>query len=260
MVKIGMLDSGVGGLTIVKAVHQGFPFADIVFVGDNLRAPYGSRSKEELEGFASQLIDFLASQEVDLIVIACNTISALNLDDLADRYNLPIFGIIGPTALLAHQLSSNHRIALIATEKTIESQHYQTLLKDMVPSNLVYDLPTPSFVPLVEGNHMGTSRAGREVGRVLRYFDDKDFDVLILGCTHYPFLAEEIKATIEDHVILVDASMAICQQIDSQIKSTDKTKKGNIHLFTTAEEGQFKDIAQSFLGDCEFELSQIHLD
>ncbi len=257
--KIGMLDSGVGGLTIVKAVQQSFPQLDIVFIGDNARAPYGSRSKIEIQMFSEQLMQFLLEQGVDLIVIACNTISTLHLQDFEDKFNLPVIGIIFPTAKLAYRLSHQKALSLIATERTVNSQVYQRYLQSFGQETKVYELATPRFVPVVEANLMGDKKALDTVQEDLSVLKKHDFDTLILGCTHYPFLIEEIQASLAPHVQVVDASMAIAEELRPYVADEAHGKKGKVELFTTASHKNFQTIADSFFDSQSYQIQQIHL-
>ncbi|MDO5457024.1 MAG: glutamate racemase [Atopococcus tabaci] len=256
---IGVFDSGVGGLTVLKTLTQAYPDVNFYFIGDNQRAPYGSRSIEQLKLFSKELITALVDMDVDLIVTACNTISSLDLKSLEKEAGVPIIGIIEATAQLAHTETSNHQIGLIATEKTIESQCYQRLLKELDENNELTALATPQLVPLVEENKMGTEEALERVKEALAPIKGEAFDTLILGCTHYPFLKDEIKQVLGNQISIVDASMAVSDPIKKYIRPDMQVSDRTIKLFTSGDPLQFEKIATGLLAPLDFEIKKINL-
>lgn len=256
---IGVFDSGVGGLTVLKTLTQAYPDVNFYFIGDNERAPYGSRSVEELELFSKELITALVDMDVDLIVMACNTISSLDLKFLEKEVDIPIIGIIEATSHLADSVTSNRQIGLIATEKTIESQSYQKLLQALDEKNQVTALATPQLVPLVEADKMQTEEALNIVEQALAPLKEESFDTLILGCTHYPFLKDEIEQVLGEDIIIIDASMAVADSIEKYIGPEMQVDDRVIKLYTSGDSLQFEKIAGDLLTHLDFEIEKIDL-
>ena len=189
---IGVFDSGVGGLTVVREIMRNLPDERIVYFGDTARVPYGSKSKNTVIRYSRQIVHFLETQQVKAIVIACNTASALALDTIEKEIDLPIIGVVKPGAQMAVETTQNKRVGVIATESTIQSGLYQQLITEADPAITVYGKPCPLFVPLVENGrvHRGDVVIETVVKEYLTPLKDAGVDTLILGCTHYPFLSD----------------------------------------------------------------------
>src|SRR6476660_5416390 len=207
---IGVFDSGVGGLTVLREILRRSPHESTIYLGDNLRAPYGTRSDDEVRRFSTESLDELADRDVKAIVVACNTSTAVALGDLRRRYDLPILGVVRPGAVTASLTTRNRRVGVIATPATVRSHAYFNAIKDENPAVEVYEHATPAFVPLVEAGRLG----GDEVERIVADGDASgDFvfplpasariDTLLLGCTHYPLLRPVIAAIAGDGVAIV---------------------------------------------------------
>lgn len=220
---IGVFDSGVGGLTVLREILRRSPWESTVYLGDNARAPYGVRSDDEVLAFSRQCLDELASRDVKAIVVACNTSTAVALTDLRRRYDLPILGVIRPGASAAALATRSRRVGVIATPATIRSRAYFNAIKDENPAVEVYEHATPTLVPLVEAG----SLAGDAVVRVVRdalapLLGERDetgefvfplppsaqIDTLLLGCTHYPLLKPVLASIVGERVAIVDSATA----------------------------------------------------
>ena len=185
----GVFDSGVGGLTVAREIMRNLPDERIVYFGDTARVPYGSKSKATVLRYSRQIVRFLKTQKVKAIVVACNTASALALDTIEEEIDLPILGVVRPGASVAVQATHNKKIGVIATESTIHSNLYQTLIQREDPEITVYGKACPLFVPLVEEGWTKDSITVEVAKRYLAELLEKDIDTLIMGCTHYPLLA-----------------------------------------------------------------------
>jgi len=220
---IGVFDSGVGGLTVLREILRRLPHESTIYFGDNARAPYGTRRDEEVLAFSRQCLDELAGRDVKAIVVACNTSTAVALADLRRRYDLPILGVIRPGASAAALATRNRRVGVIGTPATIRSHAYFLAIKDENPAIEVYEHATPALVPLVEAGLL----AGAEVESVVRdalapLVGERDangefvfplpasarIDTLLLGCTHYPLLRPVIQAVAGERVAIVDSATA----------------------------------------------------
>jgi glutamate racemase len=220
---IGVFDSGVGGLTVLREILRRTPAEPTIYLGDNARAPYGVRPDEEVLAFSTQSLDALVERDVKALVVACNTSTAVGLDAFRRRYDLPVLGVIRPGASAAALATRNRRVGVIATPATIRSHAYFTAIKDENPAIEVYEHATPTLVPLVEAGDLRGSVAESAVADALAsLFGERDadgesifprppgatVDTLLLGCTHYPLLRPIIEATVGEHVAIVDSATA----------------------------------------------------
>jgi len=220
---IGVFDSGVGGLTVLREIVRRSPAESTIYLGDNARTPYGVRPDEEVLAFSTQSLDALAVRDVKAIVVACNTSTAVALGALRRRYDLPILGVIRPGASAAALASRNRRVGVIATPATIRSHAYFAAIKDENPAVEVYEHATPALVPLVEAGLLSGPAAETAVAESLApLLGERDasgefifpkpagasIDTLLLGCTHYPLLRSVIAAQVGERVAIVDSATA----------------------------------------------------
>jgi len=220
---IGVFDSGIGGLTVLREIVRRSPAESTVYLGDNARAPYGTRSDAEVLDFSTQSLDLLAERDVKAIVVACNTSTAVALGSLRRRYDLPILGVIRPGASAAALATRNRRGGVIATPATIRSHAYFAAIKDENPAVEVYEHATPALVPLVEAGQLSGEIAVAAVADALApLIGERDangdsifprtagatIDTLLLGCTHYPLLRALIAEQVGDRVAIVDSAIA----------------------------------------------------
>lgn len=191
---IGFFDSGLGGLTSVQELHEMLPNEKVIYFGDTARTPYGSKSQETIKEFAGQIVDYLVSKDVKLIIIACNTVTAMALDDLRAKYpNVPIYGVIGPVVRKV-VADGCRNVGIIATKATIRSDVYARKIKELDPTIKTYSLACPAIVPLVEEGFTDTEIMEKTVEYYMDSFvKENKFDNLVLGCTHYPLVAKHIK-------------------------------------------------------------------
>lgn len=198
---IGMFDSGSGGLTVLKEYMKLMPNEDYIYYGDTAHLPYGDKSKEKIIEFSEKIVEFLISQNVKMIVIACGTASAQAYEELSKKYDIPIKNIITPTA----KKISDSNIGVIATKGTIKSKAWENEIFKYHPNANVTSLACPLFVPIVEEGFSDTKLAELAVKKYISKLKDKNIDSLILGCTHYPILAKIIQKEIGNDVKLVNA-------------------------------------------------------
>jgi glutamate racemase len=240
---LGVFDSGVGGLTVLREIVHRTPTESTVYLGDNARAPYGVRSDAEVLAFSQECLDRLAEQDVKAIVVACNTSTAVALSALRRRYDLPILGVIRPGASAAALATRNRRVGVIATPATIRSHAYFGAIKDENPAVEVYEHATPTLVPLVEAGELAGPVAEGAVAEALApLLGERDaagesifprppgatIDTLLLGCTHYPLLREIIAGLAGAHVAIVDSATATASALAEllQINGLDAEADG----------------------------------
>ena len=201
---IGVFDSGMGGLTVMREIMRQIPNEKVIYFGDTARVPYGSKSKEKVTRFSRQIVRFLQSKQVKAIVVACNTASAYALDDLEKEIDIPIIGVVKPGAKVAAEATRNGQVGVIATEGTISSNIYTTYIRQLRPEVQVTGKACPLFVPLVEEGLWQDPVTDEIAKRYLSSLIDTGIDTLILGCTHYPLLRSTIQKTMGEHVNLVN--------------------------------------------------------
>ncbi|MFA9423669.1 MAG: glutamate racemase [Sedimentibacter sp.] len=201
---IGIFDSGVGGLTVMREVMEQLPFENIIYLGDTARIPYGSKSEQTIRKYSYQCSSFLKSKNVKTIVIACNTASSIALEHLKNNFDIPIIGVIDPGARSAAATTQTGRIGVIGTIATINSNSYQAKIMECRHDAEVIGIPCPLFVPIVEEGWEYTNVAELTAEKYLDELIEHDIDTLVLGCTHYPILRHTIKKIIGPNVKLVN--------------------------------------------------------
>ncbi len=250
---IGVFDSGIGGLTVVKAFLRHLPEEPIVYFGDTARVPYGTKSKETITRFSAEIIRFLKKRDVKMIVIACHTASALALDSVIQEFpGLPILGVVDPASRKAVETSRSKRIGVIGTKSTISSGSFERAIYGLEPDARVFSRACPLFVPMVEEGR----RSGPIVDAVVRDYLDplaqENIDSLILGCTHYPILADRIREALPAGVTLVDPAEETALSAKFVLKELGLSASGSaaaqLKCFVSDDALSFKRLGESFLG------------
>jgi glutamate racemase len=276
---IGVFDSGVGGLTVLREILRRSPAEATIYLGDNARAPYGTRSDDEVRAFSTESIDALVERDVKAVVVACNTSTAVAIGDLRRRYDLPILGVIRPGAVAASLTTRNRRVGVIATPATIRSRAYFAAIKDENPAIEVYEHATPSLVPMVEAGELSGPDVEATVRRSLApLLGDRDaagdfvfplpasarIDTLLLGCTHYPLLQPVIAALAGEGIAIVDSAQATASAL-SELLSINGLEAGSggpapsHQQLTTGDVAAFRAIARRMFGDGFPDVSGIDL-
>jgi glutamate racemase len=234
---VGIFDSGIGGLTVVKAVNRLLPNEDIVYLADTARFPFGNKSKSTIEKYSLEISEFLIHKDVKMIIIACNTASSLGIEAVRKVYDLPVLGVIGPGARTALKISKNRKIGVIGTRATINSGSYIKALKLVDPNVEIFSVPTPLLVPLAEEGWNNSDITKKVAEIYLASLLEKEIDTLILGCTHYPLIKEMIGEILGRRVNLVDSAEALALEarqilIEKQMAREDQ-RPGKIKYYTT---------------------------
>jgi glutamate racemase len=250
---IGIFDSGIGGLTVLRQIRRQLPREDLIYLGDTARVPYGTKSPATVVRFACEDTQFLVGQNVKAVVVACNTASAWALLALEKRFPVPIFGVIVPGACTALKKTRSGRIGVIGTKATIRSEAYKRVIADRNGRAQVFAQACPLLVPLVEEGWIR-----HEVTRaVLREYLDpllrRGIDTLVLGCTHYPLLKRAIREVAGSEVALVDSAETCAQFVRASLKQlgllqSSESREGWIRSYVTDETEQFTRLASRFVG------------
>jgi glutamate racemase len=260
---IGVFDSGVGGLTVASEIMKQLPNERIIYFGDTARVPYGNKSKKTIIKYSKQIVNFLLEKNVKAIVIACNTASALALEEIKAQVSIPVIGVVEPGAKTAASVTKNNNIGIIGTKGTISSGIYQELLNKTNPEVNVYGKACPLFVPLVEEGWINDPITFDVARRYLADFMEIDIDTLVLGCTHYPLLRDTISSVLGNRVNLVNPAFETAKTlkdvlISKGIKSHQKTS--NHEFYVSDGVDQFDTFAEGILPHYLKGAKEINID
>ncbi len=261
---IGFLDSGVGGLTVIKEALKQLPNESIVFLGDQARLPYGPRPTEEVAHFVQQIAGFLLDQHIKALVLACNTATAAALPILQAKLSIPVVGVIDSGSQTAVKVSTGQHIGVIATEGTIKSHAYQSAISHLAPNASIEGLACPDFVTAVEADKYHDPQTNQLVADQLQYFKAHPVDTLILGCTHFPLLIDSIRSAMGADVTLVDSGMetvGVVKQLlaDEGLLNTSSQSE-RPKFYTTGDVNSFSAIAKDWLQLSELNVSHVPVE
>lgn len=246
---IGVFDSGVGGLTVLKALRQQLPHESFLYFGDTAHVPYGDRPPHEIQRLSRQILDWFVQQPIKMAVVACNTSSAVALDAVRNDYSIPILGVILPGAKAA--VKQGQRIGVIATPATVASDCYRKAILEINPAVEVFQMACPEFVPLIESNQMNHSQTRKIVWNRLQPLVEAGIDTLVYGCTHYPHLAAVIQSLLPSGIICVDPAVhmavAVAQELEILHLKSSQTKPAT-HFFVSGSADQFARSSRGCLG------------
>lgn len=262
---VGIFDSGLGGLTVVREIHKLLPSENLIYLGDSKRAPYGTKSKETIINFAFQDVRFLIEKGVKAIVIACNTVSSNAINELKAEFDLPFVEVIRPGSIAGIEAAVNKKIGVIGTRATIESGAYLKQLKAIDKDTEVIQKCCPLFVPIVEeGSHLWDSEVADIIAEM--YLDElkqKNLDAVILGCTHYPLLKKTIQKALGPDVILINsarnAALHLSELLEQNLRNKS-SREGVIELYTSDSVDRFLPLGKEILGMENLKAERIDIE
>ena len=247
--RIGIFDSGVGGLTVLREIYRQIPNESVIYFGDTARLPYGSRSPEEILYFVRQILTWMESQGVKMVMMACNTSSALALDIVQQEYSFPILGLIRPGAQAA--VRRGRKIGIIATQATVHSNAYLDAIQELDRTCRVWQVGCPDFVPIVEQNQIHQPYALQTARRYLEPLAEAKVDALVYGCTHYPHLAPVLRAILPTSVQYVDPAIhmvaAAAKELDA-LGLRSSSPAWSTDFYVSGAPQSFKRLAVQWLG------------
>jgi glutamate racemase len=250
---IGIFDSGIGGLTVVKELKKQLPNEQLIYFGDTARIPYGTKSKELIKQFSIENAQFLLQFDIKLLIVACNTASSLAIEALEEHFSLPIVGVVKPGAQAAASKTKNRRIGVIGTPSTINSDAYAQEIKRLLNTETIYSEACPLLVPLVEEGWLDGEITSLTLEKYLAPIIDKDVDTLILGCTHYPLLKDSIERVTRGSMNLIDSGLETAKTVKDILikeKLINKGNKKNDNFFYVSDNPhKFQKIGSMFLGE-----------
>ena len=269
---IGIFDSGVGGLTVYRALHERLPDERFIYLGDTARVPYGTKSLATVERYAIENSLFLEARGIKLLVVACNTASALALPAIRNVMSVDVIGVIEPGARAAVEEAAGKSIGVIATEATVQSHAYRNAIASRAPSINVIERACPLFVSLAEEGWAETDVARSVAAEYLEEIKRSDVGTLVLGCTHYPILRRVIQETVGDGVLLIDSGEATAQDVEmllstknlSRHATEDSARERHLcddldHFYVTDAAERFSRVAERFLGSAPSVLEAVEV-
>lgn len=228
---IGVFDSGVGGLTVLRALHEYLPDESTIYLGDLARCPYGVRSSEQVRDFAVEIADLLVAEGIKFLVIACNTATAAAFPALHQRYPIPVVGVIAPGAREAVRRSRSGRIGVLATDATAASHAYRSAILQEHRGAVVIERSASWLVPVVERGTLARAAAARDLAPVLTEMGDFGIDTLILGCTHFPLVRDLFEAEVGDDIAIVDSAETTAREVTAVLSELDMLGSEARHRF-----------------------------
>jgi glutamate racemase len=248
---IGVFDSGIGGLTVVKALRDLLPNESISYLGDTARVPYGGKSPETVQRYAVELAEMLIAQDAKALVVACNTVSSVALPILTKKFKVPVIGVIEPGARAAIAATKNRRIGVIGTRATIRSRAYENALRAADAQVQVSSRASPLLVPLIEEGLLNDDVTDRMISRYLEPLIADGIDTLVLGCTHYPLLTGAIARALKRQIMVVDSAEncahAVEQLLEQHSLRSPTLNRGELHVALTDAADNFLNVARDAL-------------
>lgn len=249
---IGVFDSGIGGLTVARAVIERLPLENIIYFGDTARVPYGVKSPETISRYATQITEFLLQEKVKVLIVACNTMAAVAYGAIKDLSSVPTLDVVDAGARSAVAETHNKYVGVIGTPATINSNAYVKAIKEYDPEITVFSQPCPLFVPLVEEGWLDHQVTRLTAQEYLRPVVAQNIDTLVLGCTHYPLLKPLLREVLGDQITLVDSARTIARETEELLRKNSvqniQEKPPEYRFYVTDVPVRFKEIGEHFLG------------
>jgi glutamate racemase len=256
---IGLFDSGIGGLTVLQELKNQLPLEQFIYFGDTARVPYGNKSQETIIRYSIENTITLIEKNIKLLVVACNTASALALPKLRQLFNLPIIGVIEPGAKQAASTTKNQRIAVLGTRGTIQSGAYQQAIQQLLPQAMILPIECPLFVPLVEEQLLDHPATTLLIKEYLQPIKNQSIDTVLLGCTHYPLLEQAIQKELGEAIRIVNSASCCAEEVKKILKLNNLISshyQGPHAYYTSDAPQQFKQLGKK-LFNCNFESVEL---
>ena len=249
---IGVFDSGLGGLTVLKSLEKILPNESYIYFGDTAHVPYGTKSAEMVTLYSQQIMDFFLKFGTKAVIIACNTASAVSFQHLKKVYDIPLFDVVTPSVEYSIKITKTQKIGVVGTYSTIQSGAYKRMFKDLGDTCTIQEIPCPLFVPIIEEGWADSSIARSIAEIYLNDLTNSDIDTLILGCTHYPIMANTIQALLPNQIQLVFSGETVGYKLADFLKKKNCEHSSDIsqavQFFVTDYPQRFDDLGSRFLG------------
>lgn len=249
---IGIIDTGVGGLTVMKQIMNALPNESLIYFGDTARVPYGGKSRETIIRYSIENVIFMMQKNIKMLVIACNTISAYALEKLKQIFNIPIIGVISPGAKRAAQVTTKERITVIGTKATINSGEYTREIQSLLPTSTVFSIPCPLFVPLVEEQFFSHQATRLIIREYLQPLKQQKVDTLLLGCTHYPLIQHIIREEVDQEITIIDSATTCAEEVAATLNNLSLQSDNNrpqYMYYVSDDPLKFRMTGKTFLGN-----------
>ncbi|WP_138159501.1 glutamate racemase [Peptoniphilus catoniae] len=263
---IGVFDSGVGGISVLNRLLKLLPNENYIYIGDTARMPYGIRSEENIKKISSDCIEFISKENLKAAVIACNTVSSVAVDHLRDKFDFPIIEVVTPGTVDATEVTKNKKIALIATDVTVNSGVYEKYIGMRDPQIEVRSLACPKLVLTIEAGHALDEIGAEIIEDYLKFFDDFDYDTLVFACTHFPLARKNFKDIYErqnKEVFLVDPAYNTALELEKTLKNLDafnENNQGKVVFYTTSDPNRFRQLAIKYCRLSPDKISPVTVD
>ncbi|MBP8819955.1 MAG: glutamate racemase [Syntrophomonadaceae bacterium] len=260
---IGIFDSGVGGLTVVRSLLEKLPQESFIYFGDTAHVPYGNKNEQELMCYAREIIAFLLNQDVKAIIVACGTHSSITLPRISEYYTVPLLGVVKAAASCAVKTTRNGKIGIAATQATVNSRAYTSEIQRLDAGLKVYETACPAFVPLVEAGKLEEEETRKAVSEYLQPLLDEGIDSLVLGCTHYPFLGKVINEFTGEGIEVIDPSCKTIEQVIDIFSRQDLfNQQDQAHFrkfYVSGNDESFYNVGRLLIGDTIKEVHRVRI-
>ena len=256
---IGIFDSGLGGLTVLQNLKKYLPNENYIYFGDIAHVPYGSKSNQNIIAYSKNIVEFLLSQNVKAIIIACNSASSVAFETIKNITDIPVFEVITPSVIDAIEHTKTKHVGVIGTSTTIESNIYKKKIKDLNPAISTSQMACPLFAPIIEEGLENTDIARAIVKLYLEPIITNNLDTIILGCTHYPIISQMLKTILPHNITLISSGKPLAQSLRTYLMKRDKLNqqsKSKIDFYVSDSHEKFKKLGSRFLGD---DINNIHI-
>lgn len=247
---IGVFDSGLGGLSVLKKIIEVLPNEDLIYYGDTKNAPYGTKTVDDVKKLSTNVVNFLINKNVKAMVVACNTATSAAINDFREKYDMPIIGI-EPALKPAVELNRKGKIIIMATPITLSEQKFKNLMNKHKKNSEVISLPCPGLVEFIENGEKDSVKVHEYIKNKFKDFNKQDIAAIVLGCTHYPFVKNHIVEVLGSDIPIIDGSLGTAKQLKRQLKEknllNDKTECGNIEIYNSSEEKRMIDLSYELL-------------
>lgn len=260
---IGVFDSGVGGLTVIKTMAEQLPGESFIYFGDTAHLPYGSKSPQQLMSYAHYIVEYLLEYKVKAIVVACGTHSSITVPQMYNQYNVPLLGVVNPASRAAIRTTHNGKIGVMATQASVNSKSYSRQIIELQPHARVYEVACPQFVPLVESGQLQGTEVSNIVNEYLQPLMQAGVDTIVLGCTHYPFLSTVISECAGPGVTVIDPSLETVAELKDYLQKRDLLNNATIatrrEFVVSGDDSSFNNVGRLLLGDMITLVGQVEM-
>ncbi len=261
---IGVFDSGVGGLTVIKTMAEQLPGENFIYFGDTAHLPYGSKSPQQLMSYAKYIVEYLLKYKVKAVVVACGTHSSITVPQIHGQYDVPILGVVNPAARAAIRTTHNGKIGVMATQASVNSKSYSRKINELQSQAQVFEVACPRFVPLVESGQLQGTEVSHIVNEYLQPLMQEGVDTIVLGCTHYPFLSAVISECAGSGVTVIDPALETVTELKDYLQKQELLNDARIapcrEFVVSGDDSSFYNVGRLLVGDMITIVGQVEME